>query len=122
MNKKVQIKDQKAITLSPEQMQAIQETKDVGDAMFRVGQQMILALEQILAEDFNFSDKDLSHIENRLKFMMQTLAPLERKGLTILSQNDMRVVSDLAQIAFTKIKAENSGIVLPTKQEVKKLN
>ncbi|MDD5407010.1 MAG: hypothetical protein PHE73_08750 [Sulfurovaceae bacterium] len=122
MSKKNKVQEQVAVELSPQQTAALAQTKDVVDAVFQTSQQMLLAIEQILEEDFHFKDKDLKHVEQRFKHMCQILSELERKGLTVLSPHDMKQVSQIAVHALRNLKAKNSGIILPTGTEVKKLH
>ena len=110
---KIQTKDQVAVELSPEHRAALENVVNIANASMKTGQEMLLAIEQILEQDFNFSEKDLGHVEQKLMRMLQTLATLERKGLSILSPNDMSVVGEIATAALQNEINHKSGLILP---------
>lgn len=108
----VERKDGK-MELSPSHVQAIKDVERVGTSMMQVGQQMILVTEQILIEDFGFTEEQLQHLEERQRQMLSTLAEVERKGLSVLSMHDMESVAELANIRYNRLLEKETGIVLP---------
>lgn len=99
--------------LSPSHVQAIKDVERVGTAMMQVGQQMILVTEQILIEDFGFTEEQLQHLEEKQRQMLVTLAEVERKGLSVLSMHDMQSVAELAQIRHDRLLEKETGLILP---------
>src|ERR1035437_10840092 len=73
----------------------LKNVEDLGTAAIQTGLQFTLAIEDILANEFGFTDSDLKKLEGRLKVSLSTLAQLESKGFNILSINDMKTVGEI---------------------------
>lgn len=108
--------------LSEKHIAAFKEVERVGTSMMETAQEYTLAIEQILVEDFNFTEEQLRHMEERLREMLVTLADIERSGLSILSVHDMELVGEIAKMRYNRLLSKDSGIALPTEGQVKKLN
>ena len=107
--------------LDPKHAQALAKVEDVGTAMMRAGQQMVLAYEEILQRDFGFSEEKLSQLSQEFEFMMRKLAWLKRENLNVYSKEAMHHVSEITRHEFAKIRQDRGGILLPKGDEVKKL-
>ena len=108
----VEKKDGK-MQLSPSHMAAIEKTENVGTAMMQTAQEYTIAMEQVLIDDFGFTEEQLQHLEGRLREMLVTLADVERKGLSVLSFHDMKSVAEIAQIRYNRLIEQKTGLVLP---------
>ncbi len=78
-------------------------------------QQQLLAVEDVLVSDFNFSENDLRQLEEKLRIMMVTLANIEREGLVVMGPNDMQAVGKLAEMKLNKLMEKEKGFILPDK-------
>ena len=100
---------------------AIKNIEDVGSAMAQTAQQYTLAIEDILANEFGFTDDELKVLEKRLKVSLTTLAQLERSGFNILSMNDMKTVGEIAKTKYIRLEQNSSKKALPlTTKDFKK--
>src|SRR5258708_21868902 len=113
MKKKLTEKQDKGLYLSKENASAIEKTEEVGTAAMRTGVQMLLAIEEILADDYNFSEGEIKKIETKFKWMMRTLYNLKRDSLTIMSPEDMKIVGKIAERWQMEDHAQKTGFVLP---------
>lgn len=123
-------KNSKAVStqkiLSPTQIAAITQTENMGTAMMQSAQQMFLAVEQVLKEEFSFTQEQLGHFERTITQMMEALAYIEDRGLTVQTIDAMKSVSavaaHIASLRQHRLKEENSKIALPTRKDLKQLS
>lgn len=111
----VEKKDGK-MQLSPDHIRAIERTEDVGNTMLQVAQEYTIAVEQVLMEEFDFTEEQIQHFEERLRYMLITLADVEKKGLSVLSFHDMEAISQIANIRYNRELGKRTGLILPEKK------
>ena len=111
--------------LSPIHIQAIQNVEDTGTAMFQAGQQMFIAVEEILRKEFNFTDDQLRHLEKEMTILMESLGFIEEKGLTVQSREDIKRVAfqarAIALMRQKRLKDDRKQIAAPSLDDIKKL-
>src|SRR5882672_9000500 len=95
-NKKNNLTTQAKRELSPQHVAAITNTERAGTALLQAGQQLVLAIEEVLKTEFSFSEEQLRHFEQSLTKMMETLAYIEEKGMTVQTIDTMRQVSAIS--------------------------
>lgn len=98
----------------------VEKVENISNAMMQTGQEMVLCVEDILQQQFGFTDKDIVKFERSLKHNLSTLAMLERMGFSVLNHKDMKSVGEIAETRLMREKAARSGIALPSKLEVMK--
>lgn len=111
--KALQLANQAAMSLSEEHIKSIEQTERTGTAMMETGQELLLAVEEVLQREFHFDEEQLRHLEGKVQHMLVSLAELERKGLSILSMHDMRSVGEIAEIREQRLREKQTGVLLP---------
>jgi hypothetical protein len=119
MSKK-QIKNKSELVLSDDHVKAIKKVENVANAQMQASQQFLLATEEVLQREFDFNEEQLRHLEEKLRYMLVSLADVERKGLSILSINDMHSIGEIAEIRQKREEEKQTGIALP--EGVKRIN
>jgi hypothetical protein len=92
---------------------AIKNVEDIGTAMTHTAQQYTMAIENILAKDYDFSDEMLKDLEGKLKVLLVTLGQFEERGFNILSLNDIKVVGEIAKTKYERLASSNDKKSLP---------
>lgn len=112
-NKAIVEKKSGKMELSPSHIKSIQEVEDVGNSMLQVAQEYTIAVEQVLLDEFDFTEDQLQHFEGKLRELLSTLADVERKGLSVLSYHDMEAIADIARVRYGREKEKRTGLILP---------
>ena len=112
--------------LSPAHVAAITNTERAGTALLQAGQQLVLAVEEVLKTEFQFTQDQLQHFEKQLTKMMETLSYIEEQGMTVQTIDTMRQVSaisaHIADIRKKRFDIMESGLLTPSKGDIKKIN
>ena len=91
----------------------IPEKEDTGTAFLQTAQEFMLLVEDCLIKHHGFSENEIKKFEGEVKEVLITLGDIERKGLSILSPNDMAVVGEIAEIRRKRLQFGRSGLTLP---------
>lgn len=101
----------KGLVLSPKHQAAIEQIENVNTVMEATGQQLVLAVEDILVREFHFTEDQIRHLEVNLREMLATLANVEREQLVVLSPHDMKAVGVLAALKLKKKESEKKLLI-----------
>lgn len=116
-NLKFELQVAKNMVLDVKNMKTIE---DVGTSMYESGQQLVLAVEMILKNQFGFDEKQLKKLEKELYHVMMVTKYVEDRDLSVMSHYTMEMVANIAQKrTLDKFKENPSAMFLPT-GEIKK--
>jgi hypothetical protein len=119
--KKAEVTAINVADLLAEKSTEIKSLEDVSTAMMQTAQEYTLAVEEVLANEFDFSDDNLKMFEKHMKVLLMTLGQFEAKGFNILSINDMKNVGEIARGKYKKLATQSAKKALPlTTKEFKK--
>lgn len=99
----------------------VKELQRNGTAVLRWNQEYLILLEEILRREFGFSEGDIKKMEGRVKEMLPHLHTMQLEGLSILNHENMRVAMNIVDIYKQQLKEQDTGIALPGKGIIKKL-
>lgn len=86
---------------------------NIADSMMEVGQEYTLAIEDVLMNEFGFTEKDLKKLHEKLSYIMQVTHRAEGLGLNAVGIRTMRVMGEIAEIRKKRKELEQTGIALP---------
>jgi hypothetical protein len=100
----------------------VPEKEKIGTAMYQAGQEFLLAVEEVLMKEFDFTEKNLKLFHQKLENILKVTREAEGMGLSCIGLDTMRAISEIAEMRLLKETANRSGILLPTpnKQEIVK--
>lgn len=91
----------------------VANVEDIGTSMMQAGQEMMLAIDDILIRYFNFTEADIKRFHGELKPVLQGVKEYEEQGLSILSPFDMSIVGEIAKTRFLKERTGRIGLETP---------
>lgn len=112
-DKAIAKKVQAPLPVTKAQADALAKITDAPNAAMSTVQTMLLAAEEILAKEFNFTEEQIKHLERELDRMFSTLVFLERHDLVVLSPRDMQAVGYIASLREKRFAEARTGLSLP---------
>lgn len=96
----------------------VAKIEDVGTTVMQTSQQILLAVESILEEDFNFTEEDLWKVHRGLSQMLFTLAQIPDKGIFVLGKHDMENIKHMTEANVARIGKERLKELEPPKKKI----
>lgn len=91
----------------------VANVEDVGTAMMQAGQEMMLAVDDVLIRYFKMTDSDIKKFHQKLIPILKGVEEYEEQGLSMLSPHDISIVGDIAQHRFIKERSSRIGLETP---------
>lgn len=108
--------------LTAEQVQALTETKNVGESMMHVAQEFNLIVEEVLMKHFGFSENDLKKFHQEVEHILTVTREAEGMGLDAVGLRTIRMLSEIAEIRKARATFESNKILLPQKSKEEIIN
>lgn len=99
--------------LTPQENQefikTLEETENLGNAMYATAQEFMLVIEDALIRYHDFSEDDIKQLHEEIKPVLGGVAEFERAGLSLLSTHDIGIVAEIVQTRLIKERAWRKG-------------
>ena len=123
-NKLINKEETKLVTkknAGAELVKRVENTEDMGTAVYRSAHQFYLLLQSLLKDEFNFNDNDLKNLNKSVTKAVEGLAYFEEKGLHPLSGHSLDQLVSVTQHHYQTLRAARSGLELPVNKKAAKL-
>jgi len=97
---------------------AIENVESTGTAMMQTAQEYTLVIEQVLMDDFGFTEKDLKRMHSKVEYTIKVVREAEGLGMNSVGIRTLRALGEIAEIRKKRELQGKSGLILPdTKKE-----
>jgi len=125
-NKEIVMTIKKGLGLTLEQEQTLRanlpswvpDKENVGTSMTQASTEFLVLVEEVLARDFGFSEKDIVGMEEKIKKILPVLKGMEvERELSILSPKDMAIVGDIAEKRYERLDKVDKHFFLSARRK-----
>ena len=86
--------------------------------MTQASTEFLVLVEEVLARDFGFSEKDIVGMEEKIKKILPVLKGMEvERELSILSPKDMAIVGDIAEKRYERLDKVDKHFFLSARRK-----
>jgi hypothetical protein len=99
--------------------QWVKELQNDGTAVLRWNLEFLILIQEILIQDFGFSQGDMVKLETKIKEMLPHLHEMQLNGLTILNHENMKVAMKIVELNKAQIQQAGKKIIMPGVKRIK---
>lgn len=89
------------------------EKEDIGTSMYEAGQEMLLAVDDILMKHYGFNEDEIKSFHAKLELVLMGVAEFEKYGFSLLSPHSVSAISNLVETRLMKNKMARAGLEYP---------
>ncbi len=97
----------------PEFIQTIEDKEDLANSMFEAGQELLLAVVDVLIRYFDFDESEIKDFHKKLEKILAGIEEYEKYGFNIMTPNSIAAIGDLVQTRYLKNRMTRSGVDYP---------
>lgn len=97
----------------PEFIRDVETKEDLANSMFETGQELLLAVADVLIRYFDFDEGEIKDFHKKLEKILRGIEEYEKYGFNIMTPHSIAAIGDLVQTRYLKNRMTRSGIDYP---------